>query len=75
MARESWYSWYICMGHIYKTLLVQGTGIIWVPSHLEIYRNEIADKLAKMGHSRRKIQSSYASLSYRGRIARENILK
>src|SRR6266704_6311970 len=47
----------------------------WVPSHLGIYRNEIADKLAKKGLLRRKIQSSYTSLSYIGRLAREKILK
>jgi hypothetical protein len=47
----------------------------WVPSHLGIYGNEIADKLAKKGLSRRKIQSSYTSLAYLGRLAREKILK
>jgi len=47
----------------------------WIPSHSGIYRNEIADKLAKKGLSRRKIQSSYTSLSYIGRLAKEKILK
>ena len=47
----------------------------WVPSHLKIHGNEIADKLAKKGLSRRKIQSSYTSLSYIGRLAREKTLK
>ncbi len=47
----------------------------WVPSHLGIYRNEIADKLAKKGLLRRKIQSSYTSLSYIGRLAREKMLE
>jgi len=46
----------------------------WVPSHLEIYGNEIADKLAKKGLLRRKIQSSYTSLAYIGKLAREKIL-
>ena len=44
-------------------------------SHLGIYRNEIADKLAKKGLLRRKIQFSYTSLSYIGRLAREKILE
>src|SRR6202042_1853191 len=47
----------------------------WVPSHLGIYRNKIADKLAKKGLSRRKILSSYTSLFYIGRLAREKMLK
>src|SRR6266567_893999 len=47
----------------------------WVPSHLGIYRNEIADKLAKKGLSRRKIQSSYTSLSHIERLARKKILE
>ena len=47
----------------------------WVPSHLGIYGNEIADKLAKKGLSRRKLQSSYTSLAYIGRAAREKILE
>jgi len=47
----------------------------WVPSHLRIYGNEIADKLAKKGLSRRKIQSSYSSLAYLGKRAREKILE
>ncbi len=47
----------------------------WVPSHLGIYGNEIADKLAKKGLSRRKTQSSYTSLAYIGRLAREKILE
>ncbi len=47
----------------------------WVPSHLGIYGNEIADKLAKKGLSRRKIQSSYTSLSHIERLAREKILE
>src|SRR6266700_526768 len=47
----------------------------WVPSHLGIYGNEIADKLAKKGLSRRKLQSSYTSLAYLGRRAREKILE
>jgi len=47
----------------------------WVPSHLGIYGNEIADKLAKKGLSRRKIQSSYTSLAYLGKRAREKILE
>src|SRR6266702_833268 len=47
----------------------------WVPSHLGIYGNEIADKLAKKGLSRKKIQSSYTSLSYIGRLAREKMLE
>ncbi len=46
----------------------------WVPSHLGIYGNEIADKLAKKGLLRRRIQSSYTSLAYIGKIAREKIL-
>ena len=47
----------------------------WVPSHLKIHGNEIADKLAKKGLFKRKIQSSYTSLSYIGRLAREKILE
>ena len=47
----------------------------WVPSHLGIYRNEIVDKLAKKGLSRRKLQSSYISLAYIGRAAKEEILE
>ena len=47
----------------------------WVPSHLGIYGNEIADKLAKKGLTRRKIQSSYTSLSHIERLAREKILE
>ena len=47
----------------------------WVPSHLGIYGNKIADKLAKKGLSRRKIQSSYTSLSYIGRLAKEKTLE
>ena len=47
----------------------------WVPSHLEIYRNKIADKLAKKGLLRRKIKSSYTSLSYIGRLAKEKMLE
>ena len=47
----------------------------WVPSHLGIYRNKIADKLAKKGLSRRKLQSSYTSLAYIGRAVREKILE
>jgi ribonuclease HI len=47
----------------------------WIPSHLGIYRNKIVDKLAKKGLSRRKIQSSYTSLAYIGRLAREKILE
>ena len=46
-----------------------------VPSHLGIYGNEIADKLAKNSLSRRKVQSSYTSLAYLGRLARETILE
>jgi len=40
-----------------------------------ILRVEIADKLAKKGLSRRKLQSSYTSLAYIGRAAREKILE
>src|SRR6266481_5633767 len=47
----------------------------WVPSHLGIYGNEIADKLAKKGLSRRKLQSSYTSLAHLERVAREKILE
>ncbi len=47
----------------------------WVPSHLGIYGNEIADKLAKKGLSRRKLQSSYTSLAHLERRAREKILE
>ena len=47
----------------------------WVPSHLGIYGNKVADKLAKKGLSRREIKSSYTSLSYIGRVAREKILE
>src|SRR6266478_9710711 len=47
----------------------------WVPNYLGIYRNEIVDKLAKKGLSRRKIQSSYTSLAYIGRAVREKILE
>ena len=46
----------------------------WAPSYLGIYRNKIVDKLAKKGLSRRKIQSSYISLAYIGRVVREKIL-
>jgi len=46
----------------------------WVPSHLEIYRNEIADKLVKKGLLRRKIQSFYTFLAYIGKLAKEKIL-
>ena len=47
----------------------------WVPSHLGIYGNEVADKLAKKGLSRREIKSSYTSLSYIERVVREKILE
>src|SRR6266576_6921024 len=47
----------------------------WVPSHLGIYGNKIADKLAKKGLLRKKIQSSYTSLSYIRRLAREKMLE
>jgi len=47
----------------------------WVPSCLRIYKNEIVDKLAKKGLTRRKIYSSYTSLAYIGRVAREKILE
>ena len=47
----------------------------WVPSHLGIYGNKVADKLAKKGLSRREIKSSYTSLSYIGRVVREKILE
>ena len=47
----------------------------WVPSYLGIYGNEIADKLAKKGLSRRKLQSSYTSLAYLRRRAREKMLE
>jgi ribonuclease HI len=47
----------------------------WVPSYLGIYRNKVADKLAKKGLSRRETKSSYTSLSYIGRVAREKILE
>jgi hypothetical protein len=46
----------------------------WVPSYLGIYRNEIVDKLVKKGLLRRKIQSSYTSLAYIGKLAREKML-
>jgi len=46
----------------------------WVPSHLGIYGNEIANKLVKKGLLRRKIQSSYTFLAYIGKLAREKIL-
>jgi ribonuclease HI len=47
--------------------------IHWVPSHVEVQGNEIADKLAKQG-LKRKPQNTFTSISYLRRKARAKIL-
>ena len=44
----------------------------WVPSHLGIHGNKIADKLAKKGLSRKKIVFLYLSILYRETIKRKD---
>ena len=44
----------------------------WIPSHLKIVENEIADNAAKAGHSRILVESSIITFDYvKGQINRK----